>query len=181
MNCPSHFPFLKLTHWSKWVFTLFSGTRGHSITFSINTMDMLCFIFCSQDYLNWLTTDILQLFPVMQILTAGGGKGHYFKSIHTCLLHLWIQSGVQTCYRAIACHMTIWNMTFYQGHLQLWVWVSADSVRVNCPLCPYVLQGVSTAIQIALGSCFSLSFSLCGSLMHTHAHTHCTEREKYRI
>lgn len=23
MNCPSHFSFLKLTHWSKWVFTLF--------------------------------------------------------------------------------------------------------------------------------------------------------------
>lgn len=28
MNCPSHFPFLKLTHWSKWVFSLFLGDQG---------------------------------------------------------------------------------------------------------------------------------------------------------
>lgn len=116
-------------------------------------MDMLCFIFCGQDYLNWLTSDILQLFSVMQILTAGAGKRHYFQSIHTCLFQ---SGGVEgTCYEAVARHTTIWKMTFYQDYLQLWAWVTADSVQVNCSLCPYVLEGVCTAIQIAL----SLSLS----------------------
>lgn len=121
-------------------FHSFLGTRGHSITFSINTMDMLCFIFCSQNYLNWLNTDILQLLSVMQILTVGDSKGHYFQSIHTCLLHLWRRSEVQIGYGAITCHVTIWKMTFYQDHLQLWIWVSANSIQVNCSLCPYVLH-----------------------------------------
>lgn len=52
----------------------------------LSTPSICCFIFRSQDYLNWLTTDILLLFSVMQILTAGVGKGHYFQSIHICLL-----------------------------------------------------------------------------------------------
>ncbi len=145
-------------------------------------MDMLCFIFCNQDYLNWLTTDILQLFSVMQILTAGDGKGHYFQSICTCLLHLWSQSEVHTGYGAIAFHMTIWKMTFYQGHLQLCVWVSACSVQVNCPLCPYVLQGVCTTIQIAvffsphlfLFLCFSVAFS------HIYAQIHRERKKQYK-
>lgn len=159
-------------------------------------MDMLCFIFCSQDYLNWLTTDILQLFLVMQILTAGDGKGHYFQSVHTCLLHLWSQSGMQTGYGAMACHMTIWKMTFYQGHLQLWVWVSADSVQVNCPLCPYVLQGVCTAIQIALSLSLSPHLSLylspflslwishaytCSQTLYTEWETHSIHKEGLRL
>lgn len=166
----------------------FLGTGGHFITFSISTLDMLRFIFCSQDYLNWLTTDISQLFSVMQILTARDGKGQYFQSIHTCLLHVWRESQVQTGSGVIPYHMTIWEMTFYQGHLQLWAWVSADSVQVNCPPCPCVLQGVCTTIQIAIFpiflhptcSCMSLSFSLTlsGSLMHTHAHKHFVHREK---
>lgn len=90
-------------------FHSFLGTRGHSITFSINTMDMLCFIFCSQDYLNWLTTDILLLLSVMQILTVGDSKGHYFQRIHTCLFHPRRHSGVQIGYRAITCHVTRWH------------------------------------------------------------------------
>lgn len=48
-------------------FYSFLQTGGHSITFSINSMDVPYFIFCSQEYLNWLTTDILQLLSVMQI------------------------------------------------------------------------------------------------------------------
>ena len=167
----------------------FLGTGGHFITFSISTLDMLCFIFWSQDYLNWLTTDISQLFSVMQILTARDGKGQYFQSIHTCLLHVWRESRVQTGSGVIACHMTIWEMTFYQGHLQLWAWVSADSVQVNCPPCPYVLQGVCTTIQIAIFPiffpippvhvCLSLFLSLWLSYAYTCSQTLCTWRKKY--
>lgn len=50
-------------------FYSFLQTGGHSIPLSINSMDVQYFIFCSQEYLNWLTTDILQLLSVMQILT----------------------------------------------------------------------------------------------------------------
>lgn len=50
-------------------FYSFLQTGGHSIPFSISSMDVQYFIFCSQEYLNWLTTDILQLLSVMQILT----------------------------------------------------------------------------------------------------------------
>lgn len=50
-------------------FYSFLQTGGHSIIFSINSMDVLYFIFCSQEHLNWWTTDILQLLSVMQILT----------------------------------------------------------------------------------------------------------------
>lgn len=166
----------------------FLGTGGHFITFSISTLDMLCFIFCSQDYLNWLTTDISQLFSVMQILTARDGKGQYFQSIHTCLLHVWRESRVETGSGVIACHMTIWEMTFYQGHLQLWAWVSADSVQVNCPPCPCVLQGVCTTIQIAIFPIFFsphlfpyvslfLSLSLALSCIHMLTNTLYTERK----
>lgn len=142
---------------------------------------MLCFIFC-QDCLSWLTTDILQLFPVMQILNAGDGKGHYSQSINTCLLRLLGLCGVQTGYGAVACHGNIWKMTFYQGHLQLWVWVSADSVQVNCPQCPYVLYCVCTAIQITI--LLSFSSRLCPVFLllelhhvYTYSQTLHTERD----
>lgn len=173
MNCPSHFPFLKLTRWSKWVFTFFLGDKRsfHYIFYQHHGYAVLYML--QPRLFELIDHWHLQLFPVMQILTAGVGTGHYFQSIHTCLFHPWSQSREQTRYGAIACHKTIWKMTFYQDHLQLWVWVSADSVQVNCPLCPYVLQGVCTAIQIAFFLSFSphpfLYLSVFLSLTHTHA------------
>lgn len=160
---PSHFPFLKLNHWNKWVFSFSWGQGVYSIIFSINTMDMLCSIFCSQEYLNWLTTDILRWLSVMQIFTVWDSKGHYFQRIHTCRLHRKRHSGLQIGFRAMTPHVTIWKMTFYQDHLLLWIWVSADSIQVNCCLCPYVLQNVCAAIQIDFMSLFH-STSFCISL-----------------
>lgn len=60
---------LKTTLRKQMSFYSFLQTGGHSITFSINSMDVHYFIFGSLEYLNWLTTDILQLLSVMQILT----------------------------------------------------------------------------------------------------------------
>lgn len=170
MNCPSHFPFLKLTHWSKWVFTLFLGDKGS-------------FHYIFYQHHGYAVLYILQprLFELIDhwhfavvLCDANFNCRRWQRALFSKYLHmpphLWSQSGVHTGYGAIACHMTIWKMTFYQGHLQLCIWVSADSVQVNCPLCPYVLQGVCTTIQIA----FSLfhpptSSCICRSLRLSHA------------
>lgn len=137
----------------------FLGTRGHFITFSINTTGLLCFIFYSQDYLNWLTTDILQLFSVMQILTAGVGKGHYFQSIHTCLL----QSGAQTGCRA-TWPFQRWHFikTIFSGKYG-WVPIAFRSivpcVHMGCKVSalPYKLHSSVS---------FSLHHFLCLPLLH---------------
>lgn len=130
------------------------GTRGRFITFSVSNMDMLRFIFYNEDYWNWLTTDILQLFPVMQIsslqeLALCSKDSHLPLSPPEASPRSSMATGPRPW------HKTIWKMTFYRDHLQLWEWVSADSARVNRPPCPNVLPGVCTTIQIV----FFLSFS----------------------
>lgn len=85
------FSLYNTTHWSKWVFSVFFSQSQEVILFLLLWKPWLCcaFLFRSQDYLNWLTTDILQLFSVMQIRTPGVGKGQHFQSLHTCLLQFW--------------------------------------------------------------------------------------------
>lgn len=103
-------------------------------------MDMLCFIFWSQDYLNWLTTDILQLFCLIQILTVGVGKGHYFQSIHTCLFQSRVQTG-------------------YWSHR-----LPHDSLEDD------ILSRTSSVVRVSAGSIqVNLSLSICAErCMHTN-------------
>jgi len=148
------------------------GTRGHFITFPINTMDILCFIFCSQDYLNWLTTDILQLLHGMQILTEVMAKGIIFK----VFTHAF--AGVQNT--GLGGHnLPHDNLKDDILSRPSSVVSMGECIRRSGQLSPvsiqYVLQGVWTAIQIALSlsfhpsiSCISLSF--CGQLSHSHKH-----------
>lgn len=158
-------------------FHSFLGTRGHSITFSINTMDTLWFIFCSQDYLNWLTTDILQLLSVMQILTVGDSKGHYFQRIHTFHLSesVWGADWLQ------GYNLPRDKVTFYQVHLQLWIWVSADRSFAPCvhmwfkmPVLPYELF----SLFLHFPPCLPVSVSLSLPVAHTPAYKHCIRRRK---
>lgn len=121
MNCPSHFPFLKLTHWNKWVFTLSWGQGVIPLHF-LSTPWMCCALYTAVKiiWIDWTLT-FCSCCLWCKCLTAGDSKGHYFQSILTCFLHLWRHSGVQIGYGAITCHVTIWKMTFYQGHLLLWI------------------------------------------------------------
>lgn len=179
---PHIFSFLKLTHWSKWVFTLFLGNKG-SFNYIFYQHHGYAVLYIPQPRLFELIDH--WHFAVVPC-DANFNCRRWQRALFSKYSHLpppiyGAESGVQAGYGAIACHMTIWKMTFYQGHLQLWVWVSADSVWVNCPLCPYALQGVRTAIQIAFPLPLSLPRSLRGSLMHTHAHKHNIHRHKYSI
>ena len=173
-------PVLKLTHRSKWVFTLFPGTRGHFITVPINTVDVPRFIFRGADYLNWLTTDILQLFSVMQIQKLWEfAKGIIFKVFTPASSNLG-------CRRAGGGGPQVATWPFERWHFirtifsceHGWVQAVSGSIVSCVHMCrevsalPYKLHSPSPFHLIT--SCVPLSLAHCGSLMHPHDH-------KYRI
>lgn len=75
MNCPSHFSLLENDSVKQMSFHSFSWGQG-VISLHFLSTPWICraYILWLRLFVNWLTTDISQLFSVMQISTAGDGK-----------------------------------------------------------------------------------------------------------
>lgn len=121
-------------------FYSFLQTGGHSITFSINSMDVQYFTFCSQEYLNWLTTDILQLLSVMQILTEWDVAMDIISWGLTPALSISVETfWAQPGFRPLRAMWLFERWHFSRTHLPLWIWVSGYRTQVNSFLCQHCL------------------------------------------
>lgn len=176
------FPFLKLTSWSALVFTLFLGELGVISLHFLSTPWICCaFIFSNQDYLNWLTTDILQLFSVIQILTAGNGKGHYIFKVVTPAFSVYGAGLARTGYGRLKDDI----LSKPSPVVSMGEYRQRSGQLSPCHLCckvsgmPYKLPSPSPFHPTT--SCSSLSLSPIGSLMHAHAHKHCLQRDTYSV